>query len=475
MKSTAEYIRLKTGLIAHDAVLVDDAEDGRLLAAYTISATIWLLIATAAGLLISFKYSYPDLLTSPLLSFGRVRAMHTNLTFYGWASIALVGLGIWVAARSSGVNVRGRPVAWLALGLFNVCALTGTVLLDAGISDGSQEYREWLWPIRILFVIAGLLAAYVVSSTVAARRSHDIYISNWYIIGGFVFTTILWITAMIPTYQRGLGQVVVQAFYMHNAVGMWFTFLALGVTYYALPKLLNRPIYSYALGVLAFWTNLLFYPIIGAHHYEFSPLPWWLQTLAIVFSVGMLVPVWAGSGNFALTVYGRWSIVRRSYALPFLVAGIAFYFLGSMQGTIEALRSLQTIWHLTSFTVGHSHATMYGFITFATWGGIYALLPRATGREPSRLAVGIHFWLALIGVIVYVATLSVAGTIQGLTWASGDPFIASVEAAQPLWLGRAIGGTMMFLSHIVFAYNVWKMTTAGATTLERNAVAGAAA
>jgi cytochrome c oxidase cbb3-type subunit I len=468
---------MKTSPAARHPVLdVDgDVEDGRLFAAYTIWATIWLLISTAAGLLISFKYSYPDLLTSPLLSFGRLRAIHTNTTFYGWASVALVGAGIWVAARSSGVNVRARPVAWLALVLFNICALVGMILLDAGMSEGSQEYREWLWPIQILFVIAGLLAAYVVSTTVAARRSHDIYISNWYIIGGFIFTTILWITSLIPTYQRGLGQVIVQAFYMHNAVGMWFTFLALGITYYALPKLLNRPIYSYALGVLGFWTNLVFYPIIGAHHYEFSPLPWWLQTLAIVFSVGMLVPVWAGSGNFALTIRGRWSIVRRSYALPFLVVGIANYFLGSMQGTLEALRSLQTIWHMTNFTVGHSHWTMYGFITFAAWGGIYALLPQATGREPSRLAVGIHFWLAVIGVYTYVITLSIAGTIQGLTWAAGDPFIASVEAAQPLWLGRAIGGSMMFLSHIVFAYNVWKMTRAAAPLVERKAVAGAPA
>lgn len=452
-----------------------DVEDARLLAAYTIWGTVWLLIATAAGLLISFKYSYPDLFTSPLLSFGRLRAIHTNLTFFGWASLALIGVSIWVAARASGVSIQARRIAWLALGLFNVCALLGTVLLDVGISDGSQEYREWFWPVRILFVIAGILAAYSVSKTVMARRGHDIYISNWYIIGGFIFVTILWITALIPTYQRGLGQVVVQAFYMHNAVGMWFTFLALGVTYYALPKLLNRPIYSYALGVLGFWTNLVFYPIIGAHHYEFSPLPWWLQTLAIVFSVGMLVPVWAGSGNFALTIRGRWSIVRRSYALPFLVTGIAFYFLGSMQGTIEALRSLQNIWHLTSFTVGHSHATMYGFITFAAWGGVYALLPRATGREPNHLAVGIHFWLALIGVIIYVGTLSIAGTIQGLTWAAGDPFIASVQAAQPLWLGRAIGGSMMFLSHLVFAYNVWKMTLAPAPVGESAALAGATA
>lgn len=451
------------------------AEDARLLSAYTISATVWLLVTTAAGLLVSFKYSYADLLQAPWLSFGRLRAIHTNGTFYGWASVALVGCAMYVAARSGGVSIARPRLAWAALWSFNLAVLVGTLTLDAGLSNGSQEYREWIWPAAALFVLAVVLSGIVVVATVAARVGRDIYIANWYTIGGFVFTFILGVTAAIPVYQHGLGQVAVQAFYMHNAVGMWFTFLALGLTYYALPKLLNRPIYSYALGVLGFWTNLVFYPVIGAHHYEFSPLPWWFQTLAIVFSVGMLVPVWAGSGNFALTLRGRWSAVRRSYALPFLVVGIAYYFVGSTQGTVEAFRSLQAIWHLTNFTVGHSHATMYGFITFIAWGGIYALLPRATAKEPPPLLVGIHFWLAAVGVTVYVVLLSVAGTEQGLTWANGDPFIASVEAAAPYWLGRAVSGTMMFLAHVVFAYNVYKMTLAPAPALVPRPAGGGAA
>ncbi len=446
------------------------AEDARLLSAYTITATVWLLLTTAAGLLVSFKYSYPDLLTSPLLSFGRLRAIHTNGTFYGWASVAMVGCGMWVAARSSGVNVRAPRTAWFALWMFNIAALIGTIGLDAGASNGSQEYREWIWPATLCFLLAVIASGVVVIRTVAGRIGHEIYISNWYTIGAFCFTAILGVTAFVPWYQHGLGQVAVQAFYMHNAVGMWFTFLALGITYYVLPKLLNRPIYSYALGVLGFWTNLVFYPVIGAHHYEFSPLPWWFQTLAIVFSVGMLVPVWAGSGNFALTMRGRWGTVRRSYALPFIVVGVAYYFAGSTQGTVEAFRSLQAIWHLTNYTVGHSHATMYGFITFIAWGGIYALLPRATGKEPSRVAVGMHFWFATIGVTVYVVVLSIAGTQQGIAWANGDPFIASVEAAAPFWLGRAVSGTMMFVAHVVFAYNVWRMTVAPASTQTRDAM-----
>jgi len=222
-----------------------------------------------------------------------LRAIHTNGTFYGWASIALTGLALYVAARSSGVTLQQKRLAWAALWSYNIAAVLGTITLDLGISNGSQEYREWVWWVAAFFLLAVVLSGIVVVATVMARSEREIYIANWYTIGGFIFTTILGITAAIPFYQYGLGQVAVQGFYMHNAVGMWFTFLALGVTYYALPKLLNRPIYSYALGVLGFWTNLVFYPVIGAHHYEFSPLPWWFQTLAIVFSVGMLVPVWA--------------------------------------------------------------------------------------------------------------------------------------------------------------------------------------
>ncbi len=444
-----------------------EPEDIALFSAFTLTATFWLLFSTAIGLLLSFKFPYPDWATNPALSFGRLRAIHTNDTFYGWASVALSGAALYVASRTSGIPVANKRFAWAGLILFNLAAIAGTITLDAGINNGDQEYREWVWWVTLFFAAALITTFIALLSTVAKRVEHEIYISNWYTIGAFVFTILLGITAYIPVYQRGMGQTILQAFYMHNAVGMWFTFLALGVTYYALPKLLNRPIYSYTLGVLAFWTNLVFYPVIGAHHYEFTPIPWWFQTLAIVFSVGMLVPVWAGSANLFLTMRGYGETIRRSYALPFIVVGVAYYALGSTQGTIEAFRSLQNIWHFTSFTVGHSHATMYGFITFLAWGGIYALLPRATGKRPSVIATGLHFWFATIGVTAYVVFLSVGGTEQGLRWAAGDPFIASVQAAAPYWLGRAVAGIFMFAAHLIFAYNVYMMTFGPVPEAER--------
>jgi cytochrome c oxidase cbb3-type subunit 1 len=438
----------------------DDRALASLFAGYTVAATLWLLFATSIGLLLSYKLGAPDFAPGEWLTFGRLRPIHTNATFYGWASIALVGLAYYVAARSSGTRLYSVKLAWIGLLLFNVAALAGTVALDLGYNDGNLEYREWPWPVRLIFLAALSITAWNLLGTVARRNTDDIYLSNWYTIGGVLWTCIIALVGILPWYQYGLGQVSVSGYYMHNAVGMWFTPLVLGTFYYALPKLLNRPIYSYALGVFAFWTNLAFYPIIGAHHFLFSPLPWWLQTTAIVFSVAMLVPVWGGSANFLLTMRGRWGDLVHSYPLAFIFVGVIGYLIGSTQGTLEAFRSLQEVWHLTNFTVGHSHLTMYGFVTIAIWGGIYALLPLATGKAPGRFALGLHFWMALVGSFIYVISLSIGGTIQGLDWIHGRPFIQSVVDLQAYWVWRGIGGALMFISHIVFAWNVWRMTFA---------------
>jgi cytochrome c oxidase cbb3-type subunit 1 len=435
----------------------DDRSLASVFSAYVVSATLWLLFATGIGLLMAFKFGAPEFGAGAWLTFGRLRPIHTNATFYGFASIALVGLGYYVAARSSGAKLYSAALAWTGLVLFNIAAVAGTVSLDLGYNDGDLEYREWLWWIRLIFLAALVVTAWNLIATVARRSNKDIYLSNWYIIGGTLWTCIIAVVGVVPWYQYGLGQVAVSGFYMHNAVGMWFTPLTLGVIYYTLPKLLNRPIYSYALGVFAFWTNLVFYPIIGSHHFEFSPLPWWLQTIAIVFSVAMLVPVWGGSSNFLLTMRGRTRDMMQSYPLMFIFVGVMSYLIGSTQGTLEAFRSLQQVWHLTNFTVGHSHMTMYGIIAFVIWGGIYALLPLATGRQASRLGMALHFWMALVGCFIYVTSLSIGGTIQGLDWMHGLPFIQSVVDMQSYYVWRGVGGSLMFLSHIVFGWNVWRM------------------
>jgi cytochrome c oxidase cbb3-type subunit 1 len=438
---------------------IDTSTDSvKLIFTYIAVSAFWLVFGTLVGEYLGFKFVWPELDSISWLSFGRLRPVHTNVVFWGFLSQAMIALALYVVPRTSQRELYSYKFGWASFWLINTSVFFGVITLMAGINNGGQEYREIIWPIFMLFALGLILVAYNLYKTIAERNVKEIYISNWYILAACLWTIILVLTAYLPGYQEdGISQTVIQGYYMHQGVGQWFTPMVLGLTYYFLPKLLNKPIYSYSLGVLAFWTQMVFYTMIGAHHFVFSPIPWWIQTLAIVFSVGMLVPVTAGAGNFILTMRGKWRSIARSYSLPFILAGVIFYAVVSYQGTLEAFRSLNKVWHFTNYTVAHSHMSMYGFVAFLVWGGIYGLIPRMTGKEPPQFAVGAHFWLALIGVLVYSIPLMIGGTLQGLSWIAGEAFIESVTLMTPYWVWRAVGGTMMFISHLIFAYNVWKM------------------
>jgi cytochrome c oxidase cbb3-type subunit 1 len=424
---------------------------------YLGSAIFWLVVGTSVGEYLGIKFIAPDADTISWLSFGRLRPVHTNLVFWGWASLGMLGLGYYVVPRVGNTGIASLKLGWYSLHLINASHLIGTISLMAGINNGGGEYREYVWPIMILFA-AGLILSFInYYKTVAIRKTKEIYISNWYIIVAVMFISIIAVVSYLPFWQDGIGETIIQGYYMHQAVGLWFMMFVLGLLYYFLPQQLNKPIYSYSLGILAFWTQILFYTLIGTHHFVFSALPWWLQTVAIVGSVGMLIPVTSGTINFLMTFKGSWHKVASSYSLPFFLVGVIYYFTGSYQGTAEAFRSTNLLWHFTDFTIAHSHITMYGIITFSLFGGIYAIIPRLTGNEAPQLSVGAHFWLALIGLQFYTIPLMIGGTLKGLSWADGEPFINSVILMQPYWLWRAIGGTLMWLAHLVFAYNFYKM------------------
>jgi len=429
----------------------------RLVYAYVATSCWWLVFGSLIGEYLGIRFAFPDFGVHPYLSFGRLRPVHTNVLFWGWASPAMIALSLYVVPRTSQKKLYSTRLAWVSLFLINLSLLSGVILLLNGVTNGGQEYREFIWPAMGLFVVALLLLTYNLYQTVARRSIEEIYISNWYIMAAFLWMLVLVTTAYLPWYQYGLGETVIQGYYMHMGVGMWFTPMVLGLTYYFLPKLLNKPIYSYSLGVLGFWTQMVFYSLIGAHHFIFSPIPWWLQTVAIIFSVGMFITLIAGTGNFLLTMRGSERTIARSYSLPFIFVGAIYYFLASGQGTFEAFRSLNKIWHFTNFTVAHSHMTMYGFVSFMIWGGVYGLLPRLTGKEPSHLLIGVHFWFALIGILIYGTSLMVGGTEQGQSWIPGAPFINSVKLLSSYWLWRAVGGSLMLLAHLVFAHNVRSM------------------
>lgn len=424
---------------------------------YIGTATFWLLFGTTIGEYLGIKFVSPDVDQVSWLNFGRLRPVHTNSVFWGWASLGMLALGYYTVPRVSNTKLASMKWGWWSLYLINAAVVLGSLCLMTGINNGGGEYREYIWPVMLLFGIALGLTLVNFLRTIANRKTKEIYISNWYIVSAIIFAIVISVAAYVPFWQDGLGETVIQGYYMHQGVGMWFMFFTLGIVYYFLPQQLNKPIYSYSLGILAFWTQILFYTVIGTHHFVFSSIPWWLQTVAIVGSVGMVIPVVAGTTNFLLTFNGAWHKVAGSYTLPFFLVGIIFYFTGSMQGTAEAFRSTNLIWHFTDFTVAHSHLTMYGIITFFLWAGIYAVVPRLTGKEPPQITVGAHFWLALIGLMFYTVPLMYGSTLRGMMWIEGKPFIESVSFMAPYWLWRAIGGSLMWLSHLFFAYNIYKM------------------
>ena len=424
---------------------------------YLGCATFWLVFGTTVGEYLGIKFVAPDIDHQSWLSFGRLRPVHTNAVFWGWASLAMIGLGYYVVPRVSNTPIHSIKTGWFSLILINASVIIGSICLMAGINNSGGEYREYIWPVMLLFAIAVIISLINYVQTVAKKTTKEIYVSNWYIVAAMMYVIVISVVAYWPTWQDGLGETIVQGYYMHQGVGMWFMLFTLGLMYYFLPQQLNKPIYSYSLGILAFWTQILFYTLIGTHHFIFSAIPWWLQTVAIVGSVGMVIPVVAGTTNFLMTFKGSWHKISTSYTLPFYLIGIIFYFTGSLQGTAEAFRFTNLVWHFTDFTVAHSHLTMYGIICFMLWGFIYTLVPRLTGKEPSQVLVGAHFWFALIGLIFYTFPLMYGSTLRGLMWIDGKPFIESVELMAPYWLWRAIGGSLMWISHIIFAYNFYKM------------------
>lgn len=429
----------------------------RMIVWYLGCAVGWLVIGTLIGQYVGMKFVWPDMDGHAWLSFGRLRPVHTNTVFWGWASLAMIGLGYFVVTRTSAAAVPSLRRGWKALGWMNLGILSGNLFLMAGINNGGGEYREYIWPAVLPFAWGLFLTFRNFYGTVKRRTIGEIYISNWYILAALVWTLVLVTIGYLPWYQNGLGETVIQGYYMHQGVGMWFMTFTLGLLYYYLPSAFNRPIYSYSLGVLAFWTQMLFYTLIGTHHFVFAPLPWWLQTVAIVFSAGMFIPVVAGTTNFLMTMRGSWSAIGRSYVLPFFLVAVVFYFVGSTQGSFQAFRFTNHLWHFTDFNVAHSHMTMYGIITFALWACMYAILPRLTGREPSQLLVGAHFWLAFIGLFAYMISMMAGGTLKGLMWLEGRPFIDSVTGLRPYWVWRAIGGSLMFIAHLLFAWNFLTM------------------
>jgi cytochrome c oxidase cbb3-type subunit 1 len=432
-----------------------DASTAPLVLLLFCCAVVWLLVASAAGLTASVKLHEPDWLTQQAwLTFGRIRTLHLNAVAYGWAPMAGLGIAMFVIPRLLNRPLMGARYALVGAMLWNAALIAGLGSVAVGISDG-MEWLEIPWQIDMLFAAGGALMAMPLIYTLVNRRVAHLYVSVWYMACALFWLPVLFIVAKIPGLHQGVQQAAVNWWFGHNVLGLFYTPLALASVYYFLPKVIGRPIQSYNLSLLGFWGLAFFYGQVGGHHLIGGPVPQWMVTLSIVQSMMMIIPVLAFTVNQYQTLQGHLGALRHSPTLRFIGVGGLMYTASSIQGSFEALRSMNAVTHFTHYTVGHAHLGLYGFVSFVFFGAMYFVLPRVTTREwPYPRLISAHFWLAFIGIAIYFLSLTVGGWLQGLAMLDAkQPFMASVAITLPYLRGRSVGGGLMVLSHLVFAWH----------------------
>jgi len=416
-------------------------------------AVVWLVLASLAGLVSSIKLHAPDWWVGQAwLTFGRIRPVHLNLVGYGWCSMAGIGVAIWLIPRLLKTELVGAKYALFGGALWSLGVVAGTVAIATGHSDG-LEWLEYPWQIDILLVIGGAMVGFPLWLTLLRRKVEHLYVSVWYIGAGLLWFPILFLIANWPGLHFGVQQATMNWWYGHNVLGLWFTPLALAASYYFIPKVLGKPIHSYNLSLLGFWSLAFFYSQVGGHHLIGGPVPSWLITISIVQSMMMVVPVIAVAINQHLTVLGSFRALLYSPTLRFIVLGGMMYTAASVQGSLQALRAVNTVTHFTHYTVAHAHLGLYGFFTMIMFGSIYFIMPRVMKWEwPYPWMISAHFWLVLVGFGIYFTGLSFGGWYQGLAMLDKDiPFMQSVALTIPYLQARTVGGAVMTLGHLVFA------------------------
>jgi cytochrome c oxidase cbb3-type subunit 1 len=422
-------------------------------------SVIWLLVASVAGLIASIKLHSPDWLNQyGWITFGRIRPIHLNLVAYGWCSLAGIGVSLWLIPRLLKTQLVGAKYAIAGGALWTIGVFLGAVSIALGYSDG-LEWLEFPWQIDVLLVIGGGLVGLPVLMTLLNRKVDHLYVSVWYIAAGLLWFPVLFLIGNIPYLHFGVQQASMNWWFGHNVLGLWFTPIGLASAYYLIPKILGKPIYSYNLSLLGFWSLAFFYSQVGGHHLIGGPVPTWLITMSIVQSMMMIIPVFAVTVNLHMTVFGNFKALVYSPSLRFIVLGMMLYTAASVQGSLEALRSVNTVTHFTHFTVAHAHLGLYGFFSMVMFGAIYFIMPRVMNWEwPYPKLISLHFWLVFIGFLIYFIWLSIGGWLQGLAMLDpNQPFMQSVAVTLPYLQARSIGGALMTLGHFVFAFHFFAM------------------
>lgn len=424
---------------------------------FLISSVLYFFIVGIIAVTIAAKFVWPQLLGSvQYLTYGRLRPLHVNGMLFGWLLAADMGLTYFLVPRLCGRPLWSEKLGLATAALWNVIILGAVVSLLAGWNQG-LEYAELPLPLDILVVVAWIMFGANIMATIFTRKYEAMYVSIWYVMGTILWTAFVYLTGNFAVlFTTGVNQANLNWMYVHNAVGLIFTPVGLALAYYFIPKSSSTPLHSHKLSMIGFWSLAFVYVWTGAHHMLHGPISQWLQTIAIAFSVMLLIPVWAVVYNFFATMQGQWHQLRENVPLKFLMSGVVFYLLTCFQGPMHSLRSVNAIVSKTDWIPGHAHMAVLGAFSFFAIAGTYYVLPRLfkTSLFSDALA-NYSFWFLMIGGLGFFVTLWLGGFWQGWQWNNpAIPFIDTVVALKPVWLVRFFSGVLMFTGIVLFAYNV---------------------
>lgn len=447
---------------------------------FAFSALFWLVIGLVVGLWTAAEMFMPGLNLTSWLSYGRLRVIHVNGLAFGFGLAGIFSASYYLLQRLTRTPLAFPKLARFHLWLFNAAIALAALSLFAGMNT-SKEYAELEWPLDIGVVIIWVIFAINVFATLIKREEKQMYISLWYIISMVVTVAVLYIVNnlevpvnLFKSYSiySGANDANVEWWYAHNAVGFVFTVPILAMFYYFLPKATGLPIFSHRLSIIAFWSLTFAYLWTGAHHLMLTPLPEWIQTVAIAFTMFLIAPSWGSVINGYYTMSGNWEMMRSNYLVKFFIFGITFYGLQTIQGPTQGLRTLTAFFHYTEYIPGHVHMGTMGWVTMIISASFYYMIPKVTGREIYSVKLAdLHFWLILVGQLGYTVALWIAGIQQGAMWKATTPdgslayqFIDSVAAMYPYWKIRFLSGLIYFAGIIVFGYNLIMTVRAGKET-----------
>lgn len=439
---------------------------------FAVMSVIYGVIGMLVGVIIAAQLTWPALnMGIEWLSYGRLRPLHTSAVIFAFGGSVLFATSYYVVQRTCHTKLFAGKLAWFTFWGWNAIVLSVVVTYPLGLTQ-SKEYAEMIWPIDLLITVVWVAYAIVFFGTVGIRKVRHIYVANWF-FGAYIITIALlhiFNNLAIPTSlthsysaYAGVQDAMIQWWYGHNAVGFFLTAAFLGMMYYFIPKQAERPVYSYRLSIVHFWALIFTYMWAGPHHLHYTALPDWTQSVGMVFSLILLAPSWGGMINGIMTLSGAWHKLRDDPILRFLIVSLSFYGMSTFEGPMMSIKTVNALSHYTDWTVGHVHSGALGWVGLVSMGSLYYLIPRLFGQKKmySVPAIELHFWIATIGIVLYIAAMWIAGVMQGLMWRSVNPdgsltytFVESVKATFPFYVIRLVGGLLYLAGMLVMLWNM---------------------